>query len=173
MNLVEYLLKRRLNPPRYQLTLDEKERIITFYLFNLSGRIVGYQQHRPDSMEKKMNCPKEARYYTYLPEKTDGFFGLECCTFPSSAPLYVVEGVFKAATLHSLGYDAIAVLTSDPKRLRPLFRILRHTRPVIGIGDNDAAGQKLVDRVGRGSVSPADLDEMSAADVVKFIGELK
>lgn len=144
--------------------------MLVVYLYNLSGQMVGYQIYRPWSTEKKVNDPKNGRYYTYAIEGVDAVFGLEACTKPG--PWFIVEGIFKAAKLHSLGYNAIAVLTSHPKRMRPWFRILRETRDLIGIGDNDPAGQKLVNTVKRGALSPTDLDEMASEDVINFVEAL-
>ena len=157
-----------MDPERYHVIVDEEEQIATWFLFDLTGRITGYQQYRPDSMQKKTNDPKDARYYTYVPKMTDAMFGLETVKIDSD-PVIIVEGVFKATKLHKLGYAAIAVLTCDPKRQRPFFRILRQTRRLFAVGDPDSAGQKLVNRVKAGFCSVADLDEMSDADVTKRV----
>jgi hypothetical protein len=98
-----------------------------------------------------------------------GVFGLEACVF--EGPWFVFEGIFKAAKAHSLGYNAIAVLSNNPKRMKPWFRILRQTRDLIGIGDNDTAGQKLVNCVGAGRCSPIDFDEMSDKDAMILLKE--
>jgi len=42
---------------------------------------------------------------------------------------------------------------------------LRQTWNLIAIGDNDDAGRKLVNIVGKGFQSPEDLDEMSDEDI--------
>ena len=126
MDLKAHLKSRGMEPERYSLALDPINNIVTFYLFNYTGKITGYQQYRPDRMSKKVNDPKEGRYFTYLPREVDGMFGLEQLDH-SKRDIYIVEGVFKAANLHRLGYNSIAVLTSTPKRLKPWFRILRPT----------------------------------------------
>jgi len=170
MNIYQYLYSRSFDPSRYHCSIgyEKHKQVLAVNLYNLTGELVGYQIHRPWSMEKKVNDPKTGRYYTYTSEGYDGVFGLEACR-NDGRPWYIVEGIFKAAKLHSLGYNSIAVLTSHPKRMRPWFRILKATRPLIGIGDNDPAGQKLVNTVKRGSVSPKDLDEMDSADVISFL----
>jgi hypothetical protein len=162
----QHLLSRGLDPRLYHCVIDESERVATFSLFNISGQYVGYQVYRPDSHSKKNNCPREGRYFTYLPAQTDGVFGLERNT--GKGPLFIVEGVFKAVALHNMGFDAIAVLTSHPKRMKPWFRILCATRPLIGIGDGDDAGKKLVATIGRGACSPKDLDEMTPEEIQEF-----
>lgn len=169
MDLRAHLVSRGMNPDLYQISYDHDELVITFWLHNGVGHIVGYQQYRPTTTEKKIkNDPRSGRYYTYLPDGTDGVFGWDVIN-PVDRTIYVVEGVFKAAKLHRLGYNAIAVLTSTPKRLKPWFRILRPTWNLVGIGDNDDAGQKLVNTVKNGFKSPVDLDEMTDEAVVEML----
>ena len=45
--LLTHLLKRCCNVSLHQPVLDSKEQVATFYLWNLSGQLVGYQQYRP------------------------------------------------------------------------------------------------------------------------------
>jgi hypothetical protein len=172
MTLRDHLISRGMDVDRYQVILDEDEYIATFLLFNASGQFTGYQRYNPRSTDKKANDPETGRYYTYTPRGVDAILGLETLRFSGGTPLFVVEGAFKQATLCRLGYDSIAVLTSDPKRMRPLFRILRSTRPVVGIGDADPAGARLVRRVGAGACSPRDLDEMADEEVHAFVDDL-
>jgi hypothetical protein len=169
MNIYQHLYSRSFDPSRYYTAFEYEQRgiVMSVLLFNLSGQIVGYQVYRPWSTDKKCNDPKLGRYYTYITAGMDGVFGLE--TDNGQGPLFIVEGIFKASKLHSVGLNAIATLTSDPKRMKPWLRILSKTRPLIAIGDNDPAGMKLVKRVGRGATSPRDLDEMSSEDVLDFV----
>jgi DNA primase len=167
--LRKHLIERGMDPSKYPISYDNEEGIITFMLYNGTGSIVGYQQYRPSQPSKqKKNDPKSGRYYTYLPKDTDGVFGLDVLN-PEDRTIYIVEGVFKASVLHRLGYNAIAVLTSTPKRLRPWFKILRQTWNLVAIGDNDSAGQKLVNIVKNGFQSPTDLDEMSDEDIKSLL----
>lgn len=168
-SLKQHLITRGMDPDLYQVTYDDVEGVVTFMLYNGVGAIVGYQQYRPAQVSKqKKNNPKEGRYYTYLPRETDGVFGWDLVDF-NNKTIYVVEGVFKAGVLHRLGYNAIAVLTSTPKRLKPWFRILKATMNLVAIGDNDDAGRKLVNIVGKGFQSPTDLDEMADEDITKLL----
>ena len=77
MKLVQHLKDRGMNPKLYVISYSYSGSIITFYLYNLTGQIVGYQRYKPLSTYKKTNDPKSARYYTYLPRDVDGVFGLE------------------------------------------------------------------------------------------------
>lgn len=168
-NMITHLQSRGMDTSLYQFGFDDEERKATFYLYNLSGQIVGYQRYSPDLDKKKNNDPKDCRYYTYLPEGRDGVFGLELLN-EEDRTLYIVEGLFKAAVLHRLGFNAVAVLTSTPKRLKPWFRILKATWKLVAIGDADPAGEKLVRMVGNGFTSPKDLDEMSDQEILDLLG---
>lgn len=170
MKLVQHLKDRGMNPDLYNYSKSYSANAITFYLWNLSGQLVGYQQYRPLKIIKKQNNPKSARYFTYLPSGVDGCFGLELLDY-SKKDLYIVEGVFKAAILHRLGFNAVAVLTSSPKRFKSWFKSMRQIFNIIAIGDNDAAGAKLVRIVGRGFQSPVDLDEMTDEDMLEMLDE--
>lgn len=130
---------------------------------------MGYQQYRPLADKKAKNHPREGRYFTYLPKDTDGLYGLEQDS--GIGTLFVVEGIFKALKLHSLGYNAISPLGATPKRLKPYFKILRATRNLVAIGDNDPAGATLIRIVGKGCTSPRDLDEMTNLEVHELVKE--
>lgn len=167
-DLITHLKSRGMDPYRYSMAIDEVNRVVTFYLHNGTGDLVGYQIYRPDSTDKKNNDPKLGRYYTYLPKQVDGVFGLEQLN-DDNGIIYIVEGIFKAAVLHRLGYNAIAVLTSSPKRLKPWFKIMRQKWSLVAIGDPDAAGQRLVNIVGKGFTSPKDLDEMTDDEIRELL----
>lgn len=122
--------------------VDEAERTATFLLYNLSGQLVGFQQHRPDAAKtpQKMG-PREARYFTYRKQPTHGVWGLESL-YLSKGPVFLTEGVFDAARLTALGQSALATCCNDPQKdLRNWLMMLQ--RPVVVVCDNDAAGRKL------------------------------
>lgn len=150
-----HLINRRINPDNAGVFIDEDSRVATFLLYNLSGKIVGYQQYRPDSDKTKKNDPKDGRYYTYVSNEGEdtpksgkkhiALYGTETINRTKGVfeprPLFVVEGIFDAAVLHYHGYAAVAVLQNDPKKLKSFFRALN--RPTIAICDGDDAGNKL------------------------------
>ncbi len=171
MKLVKHLKDRGMNPDLYNYSKSYSGNVVTFYLWNLSGQLVGYQQYKPLKTAKKQNNPKSARYFTYLPSGVDGCFGLELLDY-SKKDLYVVEGVFKAAVLHRLGFNAVAVLTSSPKRFKSWFKVMRQQFNVVAVGDADDAGAKLVRTVGKGFQSPKDLDEMTDEEVLELLNEM-
>lgn len=156
-----------MKPELYKFSLGEG--VVTFFLYNPTGKLVGYHQYRPFADKQSRDEPKQARYYTYLPRSVDGLFGLE--QDDGKGTLYIVEGIFKAAKLHALGKNAIAVLGATPKRLKSQLRIWKATRPLFAIGDNDSAGQQLVNIVKAGIQSPRDLDEMTDDEVLEFIND--
>lgn len=167
MNLRNHLEQRGMTPSFYNLSYDEVEGVVTFFLYDFCGNLNGYQQYRPFADKKKKNDPRDGRYYTYNTSGKNAFFGLE---YTNGTNLYfVVEGVFNAAKLHTLGYQAVAVLGNNPKPLKSLFRVLRRKYKLVALGDNDSAGLKLVNFVGCGSQLPADLDDMSNQEVHTFL----
>lgn len=166
--MIKHLLSRHYDPSRYvHQEIDNVQRILTVTLHNLSGQYVGFQQYRPDVAVKRHNDPRESRYFTYAPRDTTAVWGLE--SYDRTKPdIYIVEGIFKAATLHSVGLNALAVLTANPLKMEQMFWLMSQTHNVIAIGDNDKAGAQLVKLVGRGFQSD-DLDEMSLDMVADLI----
>lgn len=138
----QYLRRRHVNLNLHCPLVDEHERTATFLLYNLSGQLVGYQQHRPDVRKTPQKLgPKAARYFTYRKQPTHGVFGLESL-HQSDGPVFLTEGVFDACRLTSLGQSALAVCCNDPPKdfanwLLPL------RRKVVVVADNDSAGRKL------------------------------
>jgi DNA primase len=159
----QHLLDRKMRPELYTLGIDAG--VVVFPLRQFNGRQVGYQNYRPFA-ERNCKNVQEARYFTYLPKGVDGYFGLESLTMLGT--VYLVEGVFKAGTLHRLGYPAIALMGSETKRHVEQLFLLR--RRQVAIGDNDEAGHKFARSLG-GLVSPRDLDEMSDEEIKELLSE--
>ena len=157
----QHLLDRGMLPALYNLSIDAG--VVSFPLYNFGGKQVGYQEYRPFAPRNSANV-REARYFTYLPRKVNGYFGTESLEYSGS--LYVVEGVFKAAKLHRLGEPAVALMGSETERHLEQLRLLR--RPYIAIGDNDGPGAKFAQNLG-GFVSPRDLDEMTDEEVEELL----
>lgn len=166
--LEQHLISRGMVPSLYGPSLDEENRVATFYLYNLTGQIAGYQQYRPEGTKANNNDPRDGKYFTRAGFQKNVVFGLEFLN-PDDPRMFVTEGIFKAAVLHRLGYNAIAVLGGTPKPLRPWFFAMEGNFRMIGIGDPDATGQKLVNIVGKGFTSPVDLDEMTDYDIEEML----
>lgn len=163
MNLVKHLLSRNYDPSRYvNQVLDLYDSVLTVYLTNLSGQLSGFQQYRPLVKEKRVNHPSQARYFTYSQRGVNACWGLETLD-PLKKDLYIVEGIFKASALHMLGYNALALLTSNPKPMKSWLHTLNHN--LIGIGDNDKAGKGMVKIAGKGFQSELDLDEYTLTEL--------
>lgn len=157
MNLIKHLLSRNYDPSRYvNHTLDTQDNILTVYLTNLSGQFVGFQQYRPEQTAKRLNDPRESRYFTYSQRGVNACWGLETLN-PSNKDLYLVEGIFKASTLHMLGYNALALLTSHPKPMKSWLHTMNYN--LIGIGDNDKAGEGIIKVAEKGFKLEKDVDE--------------
>jgi len=146
--------------------LSVGEGVVSFPLYDFGGRWVGYQDYRPFA-ERNCRNVREARYFTYLPRTVNGYFGVQSLAH-STGKFYVVEGVFKAAKLHRLGYPALALMGSETRQHKSQLNLLG--RPYVGIGDNDSAGRKFA-RALRGFTSPTDLDEMTNKQVLEMLRE--
>lgn len=160
--MLVHLKSRGMNTSLYP-SLAATNEVATFTLFDFSGRLSGFQQYRPLG-EKKESNKTSGKYWSYVPNGGVGVFGLESMDFTET--VYLVGGLFKAATLHRLGYTALHVSAVSYKVLRPQLRLLR--RPYVGVGDNDDEGRQFAARY-RGFTSPLDLDEMKDEDVHELL----
>jgi DNA primase len=136
----QHLLKRHVDSTVHRVVVDEDRRVATFYLYNLSGQIVGYQEYRPDS-EKLQNNDPRGRYHTYRRSDTVALFGVESLS-QSSSPVFLVEGIFDAVRLTRRGASALAVLSNNPGRDVGNF-LYALSRTVVAVCDNDPAGRAL------------------------------
>lgn len=163
--MMDHLRSRHLDIELHKPVINEQDRVATFFLYNLSGKIVGYQQYRPDATKEKRNNPKEGRYFTY--SKVIAVFGLESFHLHKDI-LFVTEGIFDAARITDKGFPAIAVLSNDPaKEVKTWLRSLG--KKIIVIADNDTAGRKLV-KFGHASVFTKDKDLGESSD--EFVSNL-
>lgn len=139
--VLEHLKDRHLDVELHRPMVDEVDRVATFYLYNLSGQVVGYQQYRPEGLKKPNNNPKEGKYFTYSKQPTLAVFGVESLHLTPHV-VFLVEGVFDAARLTAKGVSALAVLSNNSgKDLSNWLMMLN--RKVVAVCDNDAAGRKL------------------------------
>lgn len=167
MNLHKHLLSRNYDPSRYiNQVLDTDENILTVYLTNLAGQFVGFQQYRPEEEAKRLNDPRLSRYFTYSQRGVNACWGLETL-YSSKKDLYLVEGIFKASALHMLGYNALALLTSHPKPMKSWLHTMNYN--LIGIGDNDKAGDGIINAAGKGFKLERDVDEYSLEDLEEIL----
>ena len=155
MTLAEHLKARHLDLELHRPVLDEAEGVATFFLYNLSGQVVGYQQYRPSAGKEKKNHPREGRYFTFRKAPTVAVFGVESLHLTPNV-VFVTEGVFDAARLTSRGVSALAVLSNDPTTdVKNFLQCLG--RRVVAVCDNDAAGRRLA-KLGDVAVFTEDKD---------------
>lgn len=169
-NIEQHLVDRFLNIDLHKPVLDRDLNIATFYLWNLSGRLIGYQQYNPNGDKKIFNSKLEGRYYTYrnkhLP--TVIFWGLESLVL-GTGPVFLTEGIFDAARMTNRGQSALAAMANNPpKDYRNWLQCLQ--RPIVAVCDNDSAGKKLAKFGHFSEIVPngKDLGE-SPEDYVSFL----
>jgi len=140
-SVLSHLKDRHMDVELHRPVIDEDNRLATFFLWNLSGQMVGYHQYRPDSSKKAANSPKEGRYFTLKRNMTHAVWGIESLSL-SSKCLFLTEGIFDAARLTKRGVSSIAVLCNNPgKDFRNWLFALG--KKVIAVTDSDKAGEML------------------------------
>ena len=154
-SVADHLVHRHLDLNLHKPVVNEAERTATFYLWNMSGQLVGYQQYKPEGDKKTPNDPKDGKYYTYRRKDTFGVWGLESL-YLNNKTVFVTEGVFDACRLTKFGATALAVLCNNPSS--DLWNWLSSlNRNVVTVCDNNNAGRKLA-KFGHKSVFTEDLD---------------
>jgi len=155
----EHLKGRHLNVDLHRPMIDEVGRVATFYLYDLTGRAVGYHQYRPEGEKKLPNDFKSGKYFTW--RKGYAPWGVESLSLTPHV-VFLTEGIFDAARLTEHGYSALATLSNDPQ---PDFKNWLHFlgRRVIAVCDNDNAGRRLA-KFGDVAVVTKDKDLGDADD---------
>lgn len=173
IKITEELIRRHAGCINSYTDLEENK--ATFLLYGiLSKKLLGYQVYNPNSLNKKTNIPREARYYTYQRSSKEtseyAIFGLEYIN--NRDKLFVTEGIFEASRLISLGFDAIAILTSNPPKnlITQLFTINKN---IIWCGDNDKAGRSSRLAMFEHLYFDKDLDEVEEKTLLESIKRLK
>lgn len=172
MNLLDHLHQRHCDLVLHNPVVDQDEGVVTFYLWNLSGQMVGYQQYRPSAGKEKKNSPKEGRYFTMRKSPTVAVFGVESLNLLPDV-VFVTEGVFDACRLSSRGYPAVAVLSNDPSK--DVYNWLHSLgRTVVVVHDNDKAGLRLA-KFGDFAVTTGekDLGDSTEDEVTNLLHEVE
>lgn len=139
--LKEHLKSRHLDLELHRPAIDDVEGVATFYMWNLTGQLVGYQQYRPSGEKKPNNDPRLGKYFTHRKVPTVGVWGVESLHLTPHV-VFVCEGLFDAARLTSRGVSAVAVFTNNPGQdVRNWLSVLN--RKVVVVCDGDLAGGKL------------------------------
>ena len=185
MNIIEEIAKenievnlkaRGIDPERLHVVMDKETNTATFLLYNYSGQLVGFQRYNPQGTKKHEKDPMLMKYFTFLGDegklKKTGVWGLDSIGVEDRY-LFVTEGIFDITKIHNLGLPGIAVLSNDPRPLKPWLRAMN--KKVIAIMDNDAAGSKLRHIASVSFTVPdpyKDLGEMPEHEVEVFIREV-
>lgn len=161
-SVLEHLKQRGLNPNLYA-TLWTTDEVAVFWLTDFSGKITGFHQYRPAGNKKVPNCLIKSKYANYIPKGETALLGVESLVNPG--PVILVSGLFKAATLHRLGYAALHVSGTSYKVLKPQLYAL--ARPFFAVGDLDDEGAQFVRRYG--GFQSQDFDELPDEEVHKCL----
>jgi len=166
-------------PGYFPVWLDENENVAYFPLYNLSGRLVGYQRYNPTGVKGKdsyKELDENKKYYTYvIRENTDrnvpyiAMFGLHTLKRHKNY-IFVVEGIFDAVKIMKLGEPVIAVLANKPKPLRNFFFCLQ--KITIGILDAGETNNPVCDICFSVPNSYKDVGEMPQEKVNEFIEKI-
>jgi len=170
--LLQHLRNRHMNVELHRPMLDDENDVATFFLWNVSGQLVGFQHYRRNGEKRPQNDPKQGKYYTYKSPGTVALWGLESLHLTPGL-LFVTEGVFDAARLVSHGFSAVAVLSNNPTTdVRNWVMSLGRT--VVAVCDNDKAG-RLLAKVGHTAVFTVDKDVGDADEqwVVSMLAQFK
>jgi hypothetical protein len=171
-----HLISRGIDPNKTRLIIDEESGDVYFFLYNLSGQMVGYQKYNPNYQktgQTKLSDPRMAKYFTFVTSDDKGkkiaVWGLESLHFTDKY-FFVTEGIFDAARIQEAGYPAIAVLCNDPSdSLKSWISTLPQKKIVIY--DNDAAGRKLI-KIGDFSYtvpSGKDANDLTLGEAGEFL----
>lgn len=180
-SILDNLKMRGVDLSKTRVVTDVENNNATFFIYNLSGQLIGYQYYNPNG-SKKVNQSKfdksVMKYYTYVTgkneEKQIAVWGLE--SYELKHPyLFITEGLFDAIKIQNSGYPAIALLSNNPRKdTKSWLGSLPQT--IIAILDNDdnKSGNKLAKFGDHSFITPhpyKDLGDMEQEDVNKFIKE--
>ena len=175
--LKKHLQGRNFNVNLYPLLwIDEGNERITFPLWNLSGKLVGFQQYTPSAGKKAGDNKRDQRYFIYVTKVNKkvelAVWGLEKLN-PKIKRIYLVEGIFKACRFHNYGLNSLAVLGNNPKQLKTWLFSLGYE--LISLCDGDRAGQALTE-FGHSSMSLCKdeyLDDLTEPEFSSLLRQLE
>lgn len=179
--LEDHLKLRGLDIDKTRVMIDDKNGVVYFFIYNLSGKCVGYQRYNPKGIKisKSNHQPEDiiVKYYTYISKVNNkietAVYGLETYDWKAKY-LFITEGIFDIIKVHNAGYCGIAMMMNNP----PSYYISwLNTLPQIKIviADNDVPG-KVLGKAGNYMFHPPepykDLGEMPQPEADKFLKEL-
>ena len=173
-----HLKKRGIDTEKTRTIIDEETEDVYFFLYNLSGKMIGYQKYNPNykkTGQSKVSNPKMAKYFNWVTEEDFGrsiaVWGLESTKF-TDRYLFVTEGIFDAARIQEAGYPAIAVLCNDPSDSLKSWLATMPQKKIV-IYDNDRPGRKLI-KVGDYSYTvktDKDINVLSPSEAKIFLDD--
>lgn len=176
-SIEDHLKERGVDLSKTKVVLDTENNYASFFLYNLSGQLVGYQFYNPNG-SKKLNQNKFdkalMKYYTFASDSKMVVYGLESYNLKSPY-LFLTEGVFDTIKIHNAGYPSIAVLSAKPKKdVKTWLNTLPQIKIAILDNDENLSGDKLKSFSDYHFKTPdpyKDLGDMNQKDVNKFIEE--
>ena len=96
IELIPHLKERGIDPDKTKVMIDEESGNSYFFLYNLSGQIIGYQKYNPN-LQKKSNPtdPKMAKYFTWVSDEGLGkhlaVWGLESVDFIKDKYFFITD----------------------------------------------------------------------------------
>jgi DNA primase len=113
--------------------------ILTLLLWDLSGRLVGYQVYSYKKGKQRDKNPHEQRYFTKT-KYSLAVWGLSVLD-PWKRHLFLCEGVFDACRLHTLGLNAVALLGATPRQEMYQY-LLSLGYSLVMVAEGDQAGRR-------------------------------
>jgi len=177
-DIITHLKGRGVDPNQTRVIIDEKTEDVYFFLYNLSGQMVGFQKYNRNYLktgQSNLDDPRMSKYFTWVSEegkgKAIGVWGLESTQFGDEY-LFITEGIFDAARIHESGLPAIAVLCNNPSdSLKSWLATLPQKKIVIY--DNDDPGRRLI-KVGDFSYTvprDKDINDLTPEEAKVFLND--
>lgn len=149
-HISKHLMGRGVDPTKTRVIIDEETEDSYFFLYNLSGQMVGYQKYNPNYVktgQSNLDDPRMAKYFTWVSDEEKGkkiaVWGLESLDVMKHEYVFITEGIFDAARIQEAGYPALAVLCNNPSDSLKSWLMTLPQKKIV-IYDNDKAGRKLM-----------------------------
>lgn len=181
LDIENHLKERGIDFNKTNVVVNKTNNVAYFFLYNLSGQLVGYQYYNPTGLKAIRSNFKDQdplnlnllKYKSYVSNNEIAVYGLETYDLKSKY-LFIVEGIFDSIKIHNAGYPAIATLSNDvTKSTRNWIKTL--PQEIIVIYDNDEAGKRLIKLGHRAFTSPKpykDIGEMPQTEVNEFLNKI-
>jgi len=176
-DIVDHLERRGVSvTARYRrVVVDTVRNTATFFLWNPSGQLVGFQQYNPNGSKNCRNDVANSKYFTRVTHQENvtavAVWGLEYFDLLEWDFLFVVEGVFDAVKVINAGFPCVAVLgCRGSDSVVSWLKTLSHKK--IAIVDKDLAGKHLKKAVDVYHTVPdpfKDLGDMTQSDADEFL----